>query len=55
LRACPPGVATGAAPYLAFAAGRRIAGDQPDQFIVANAPRLARFRVAAARDAPLCP
>lgn len=55
LRACPQGAAVDAAPYLAFAAGRRIAGDQPDQFIIANAPRLARFRVAAERDAQRCP
>lgn len=55
LRACPQGVATSGPPYLAFAAGRRIAGDQPDQFIVANAPVLARFRAAAGRDQPRCP
>jgi hypothetical protein len=52
--ACPVGVATSGPPYLAFVAGRRIAGDQPDQFIVAHAPRLVRFRVAAERDQPRC-
>lgn len=55
LRACPPGVASSGPPYLAFAAGRRIAGDQPDQFIVANAAILVRFRRAAERDQPRCP
>ncbi|HKG03698.1 MAG TPA: hypothetical protein VKB03_10975 [Conexibacter sp.] len=54
-RACPSGVASSGPPYLAFAAGRRIAGDQPDQFIVANAAILARFRRAAELDQPRCP
>lgn len=55
LRACPRSVATGGPPYLAFAAGRRIAGDQPDRFIVEHARVLARFRRAAERDQPRCP
>ncbi len=55
LQACPPGVAANGPPYLAFAAGHRIAGDQPDQFIVANAAILARFRRTAERDQPRCP
>lgn len=55
LRTCPPGVAVSGPPYLAFAAGRHIAGDQPDQFIVANAAILARFRRAAELDQPRCP
>jgi hypothetical protein len=55
LRACPPGVASSGPPYLAFAASRRIAGAQPDQFIVENAEVLARFRRAAERDQPRCP
>jgi hypothetical protein len=54
-RACPPRVATSGPPYLAFAAGRRLAGDQPDQFIVEHAAVLARFRAAVARDQPRCP
>ncbi|MBS1871301.1 MAG: hypothetical protein JSS99_16735 [Actinobacteria bacterium] len=54
-RACPPGAALDGPPYLAFAAGRRIAGDQPDRFIVEHAPVLARFRAAAARERPRCP
>lgn len=53
-RACPRDSVSSGPAYLAFAAGRRIAGDQPDQFIVENAPRLARFRDAAASDAPRC-
>jgi len=55
LRTCPPGVVASGSPYLAFAAGRRIAGDQPDQFIVTNAAILARFRLVAERDQPRCP
>jgi hypothetical protein len=55
IRACPPNVATSGPPFLAFAAGRRIAGDQPDQFILAHAPALGRFRAAADRDQPRCP
>jgi hypothetical protein len=54
LRACPRDVASDGPPYLAFAAGRRIVGDQPDQFIVENAPILVRFRRAAERDRPRC-
>ena len=53
--ACPLRSATGGPPYLAFASGRRIAGDQPDRFIVENAPVLARFRARADRDQPRCP
>ena len=53
-RACPSDSVSSGPAYLAFAAGRRIAGDQPDQFIVENAPQLARFRDAAANDAPRC-
>lgn len=55
IRACPAGTATSGPPFLAFAAGRRIAGDQPDQFILAHASGLARFRAAADADQPRCP
>jgi len=55
LRACPPGVAVNGPPYLAFAAGRRMPGGQPDRFILENAPTLASFRTAADRDQPRCP
>jgi hypothetical protein len=55
MRACRAAVATSGPPYLAFVARRRIAGNQPDRFIVENAPGLARFRTAADRDVPRCP
>jgi hypothetical protein len=55
LRACPPSVAFSGPPYLAFAADRRIAGAQPDRFIVENAEVLARFRALVERDQPRCP
>jgi hypothetical protein len=56
IRACPSGSATNGPPFLAFAAGRRIAGDQPDQFILQHAPdALARFAAEAAADGPRCP
>ncbi len=55
IRACSAGSVTSGPPYLAFVAGRRIAGDQPDQFILAHAPALGRFRAAAERDQPRCP
>ncbi|MDO8210771.1 hypothetical protein [Conexibacter sp. CPCC 206217] len=55
IRACPPQRATSGPPFLAFAAGRRIAGDQPDQFILAHAAVLARFQAEADADQPRCP
>jgi hypothetical protein len=55
IRRCPAAHAYGGPPYLAFAAGRRIAGDQPDQFILQHAPLLQRFRDAVAADPPRCP
>lgn len=55
IRACPPDLAYAGPPFLAFAAGRRIAGDQPDRFILDNAPTLERFRAMVAADAPTCP
>lgn len=55
LRRCPRDSASAGAPYLAFVAGRPIAGSQPDRFIIEAAPILAPFR-AAARAAPaICP
>ncbi|MGN6188767.1 MAG: hypothetical protein ACTHOE_07700 [Conexibacter sp.] len=54
-RVCPPAAVVSGPPYLAFAAGRRIAGDQPDQFIVQHAAVLARFRDRADRDQSRCP
>jgi len=55
VRACPAAVATSGPPYLAFASDRRIAGDQPDQFIVGHAGVLDRFRAAVEQDRPRCP
>jgi hypothetical protein len=54
-RACPPGVAYSGPPYVAFVAGRRMPGHQPDQFIIANAREDARFARLAAADQPRCP
>ncbi len=54
IRRCPPGTAYRGPPYLAFVAGRAIAGGQPDQFMIANAPTLARFRRAVERDGAIC-
>jgi hypothetical protein len=55
IRTCPLGSATSGPPFLAFAAGRRIAGDQPDQFILAHARALSRFQARADADQPRCP
>ena len=40
-RACPPGVAYGGPPFLAFLAGRPMPDDQPDQFLPSRSSRLA--------------
>ena len=42
-------------PYLAFAADRRMPGNQPDQFIITQSSANARFLVAANRDVNRCP
>ena len=39
--ACPPGVAYGGPPFLAFLAGRPMPDDQPDQFLPSRSTRLA--------------
>ena len=54
IRRCPPGSAYPGPPYLAFVAGRRPAGGQPDQFMTSNAPNLARFRRAVDEDSAIC-
>ena len=54
IRRCPRGTVYAGPPYLAFVAGRGIAGSQPDQFIIAHASVLARFRAAADRDPRIC-
>jgi hypothetical protein len=55
IRRCPVATAYGGAPYLAFVAGRGIAGSQPDQFIIEAAPVLARFRAAVRATPAICP
>jgi hypothetical protein len=54
-RACPPGVAYSGSPYVAFVAGRRMPGGQPDQFITSAAEVHARLRRAAEADRARCP
>ena len=54
IRRCPAGATYSGAPYLAFVAGRDIAGSQPDQFMINNAAGLERFRRAARRDPRIC-
>jgi hypothetical protein len=54
-RACPPGAAYSGPPYLAFAADRRMPGNQPDEFLVNEAARLRAFRDRAVADQPRCP
>lgn len=54
IRRCPPATAYDGAPYLAFVAGREIAGSQPDQFIV-EAPVLARFGAEIRSQQAICP
>lgn len=55
VRRCPSGRAYGGSAYLAFLAGRRMPGDQPDLFMLAEAPMNARFAAQAAGDRPVCP
>jgi hypothetical protein len=52
---CPHSVAYSGAPYLAFLAARRMPGNQPDLFMVQNAPVDSAFAARAARDEPRCP
>lgn len=54
IRRCPAGSRYGGPPYLAFVAGRDIAGLQPDQFMIDNAADLARFRRAVQADRSIC-
>src|SRR5436305_515520 len=54
-RACPHGAAYSGPPYLAFLAGRRMPGDQPDQFILLHASTYRGVAASAARDEPRCP
>lgn len=54
IRRCPAGSTYAGPPYLAFVAGREIAGGQPDQFMIHNAANLVRFRRAAQNDGSVC-
>jgi len=55
IKRCPASQAYSGQPFLAFAADRRMPGNQPDQFIIGHARVDARFLAAAARDKPRCP
>jgi hypothetical protein len=52
---CPAWLPFSGPPYLAFAADRRMPGNQPDQFIIDHAKVERPFRAAAARDRLRCP
>jgi len=52
--ACPPGSTYPGPPYLAFVAGRDVAGHQPDQYIIHAAPVLSAFRRQADGDPRRC-
>jgi hypothetical protein len=52
-RACPPGSFYAGTPLVAFAAGRRVPGDQPDGFITAL-PALKNIRAQIAAAQPIC-
>ncbi len=54
-RRCAPARAYSGAPYLAFLANRRMPGEQPDTFMLANAPADRSFARRAAADTPRCP
>lgn len=54
IAACPAGSTYAGPPYLAFVAGREIAGSQPDPFIIDIAPALSAFRTRADADPAVC-
>jgi hypothetical protein len=54
IRRCPAAATYPGPPYLAFVAGRPIAGAQPDQFMIAGAANLERFRRAVHDDRRAC-
>jgi hypothetical protein len=54
-QACPAKQAYPGAPYIAFLAGRRLPGDQPDTFMIQHATANATFAHRAAADTPTCP
>jgi hypothetical protein len=55
-RRCPAGVAYSGQPYVAFIARRRMPGDEPDQFLMQNAPEASAAAAEAAAAEPVrCP
>jgi hypothetical protein len=54
-RACPRRLAYSGAPFVAFLAGRRMPGNQPDLFIIGASALDASFAQRAQRDIPRCP
>ena len=54
-RRCPRSLAYSGDPFIAFLADRRMPGDQPDLFIIQNAPLDAPFERRATADTPRCP
>ena len=54
IAACPEGSTYPGPPYLAFVAGRDVAGHQPDPYIIRAAPVLHAFRTRADTDPRLC-
>ena len=52
---CDPVAAFSGPPYLAFVAGRRMPGGQPDGFLTAESSRLGDVRARVASDLPVCP
>ncbi len=54
-RACPVDRAYSGAPFIAFLAGRRMPGEQPDLFIIGAAPINRGFAAEAAADRLVCP
>lgn len=52
---CPSGLAYSGLPYIAFVADRRMPGNQPDLFMLANARDDRHFTQEARRDRPVCP
>jgi hypothetical protein len=54
-RRCSKRLAYSGDPYVAFLARRRMPGDQPDLFMLENAPVDSRFANRAIKDRPRCP
>lgn len=54
IAACPPGSTYAGPPYLAFVARHDIAGGQPDQFIIHEAPVLSAFAIRSDADPAIC-